>query len=360
MKKSGGSRLLGLDVARALAIFGMVVVNFKIVMVASNSGSALMSMLPRLFEGRASATFVILAGVGLALLSRRARESADPAAIQKARMRILKRALFLFVVGLLYYPIYVGDILHFYGVYLALVAFVFTARDRHLWWIAGLAALGFVVLILTLDYEASWNWETLEYADPWTPRGLVRRIFFNGLHPVVPWFSFVAFGLWLGRRPMSDRGWRRRALAVSVPLAIGTELLSKAAIRLASPEGPSEVATALLATAPMPPMPQYLLAAGATGVAVIVLCVELTERCRAHVLCRALVAAGQLSLTLYVAHVLVGMTTLDALGRLENQSPAFSLACSVLFWLLGIGFALVWRRRFHRGPLEGLMRRVTG
>lgn len=365
MTNISSTRLLGLDIARALAILGMIVVNFRIVMVADNVvadnlSPGWLATIPRLFEGRASATFVILAGVGLSLLSRRARESADATAIRDARSRILKRALFLFVVGLLYYPIYPGDILHFYGVYLALAALVFTVRDRHLWLITGLASVGFVVLLLTLDYEAGWNWQTLEYANAWTLHGFVRRIFFNGFHPVLPWFAFVAFGLWLGRQPLTDPRWRRRALVVSASVALATELLSRVAVRLAAPTGPSEVFSALLGTAPMPPMPQYLLAAGATAVSVIMICLGLAAHCGDHFVCRALVAAGQLSLTLYVAHVVLGMTTLHTLGRLEGQMLAFSLVCSLLFWTLGVGFAVVWRRRFRRGPLEGLMRRVTG
>ena len=56
-------RILGYDIARALAIIGMVIVNFKIVMGADEHGPHWLLSFASLFEGRAAATFVVLAGV---------------------------------------------------------------------------------------------------------------------------------------------------------------------------------------------------------------------------------------------------------------------------------------------------------
>ena len=58
-------RLAGLDIARALAVFGMVVVNFKIVLGAAQAGPSWLVSVTDLLDGRAAATFVLLAGVGL-------------------------------------------------------------------------------------------------------------------------------------------------------------------------------------------------------------------------------------------------------------------------------------------------------
>jgi len=65
-------RIVGYDLARAIAIFGMVVVNFKIVMGAGQNGPAWLVSSVGLLNGRAAATFVVLAGVGLWLRLRRA------------------------------------------------------------------------------------------------------------------------------------------------------------------------------------------------------------------------------------------------------------------------------------------------
>jgi len=61
-------RIEGYDLARALAILGMVVVHFALVMSserADEGGWA--SKLIQLLDGRAAATFMVLAGVGITL-----------------------------------------------------------------------------------------------------------------------------------------------------------------------------------------------------------------------------------------------------------------------------------------------------
>jgi hypothetical protein len=67
-------RVTGFDLALALAIFGMVIVNFKIAMNAETGNTLLMNFAGA-FDGRASALFVILAGVGVTLMTNKARLS---------------------------------------------------------------------------------------------------------------------------------------------------------------------------------------------------------------------------------------------------------------------------------------------
>ena len=125
------SRQVGFDVARALAVIGMVIVNFKVVLGADKQGADWLVWLVGLLDGRAAATFVILAGVGISLLSRRARKNNDPLALAEKRKTLLKRALFLFCFGLIYAPVWPADILHFYGIYLLLGAVLINASDRN-------------------------------------------------------------------------------------------------------------------------------------------------------------------------------------------------------------------------------------
>lgn len=51
-------RIIGLDIARAFAIIGMVIVNFKITMGAEEGGPRWLRTFAALFDGRAAATFV--------------------------------------------------------------------------------------------------------------------------------------------------------------------------------------------------------------------------------------------------------------------------------------------------------------
>ena len=88
-------RIIGFDIAQALAVFGIVVVNFKTVMVtASNKPTWLKSVLS-LLDGRAAATFVVLAGAGISLQSQKARASGDADQLVQVRAVLHKRAAFL-------------------------------------------------------------------------------------------------------------------------------------------------------------------------------------------------------------------------------------------------------------------------
>lgn len=355
-------RTVGFDVARALAVFGMVVVNFKLVMGAADSGPAWLAAVIGLLDGRAAATFVVLAGVGVSLMSKRSRESGDAAALRSVRSALLRRALFLFVVGLLYLQVWPADILHFYGVYLAFAAFLLATPSRRLIALAACAAALFVVLIFALDYERGWNFATLEYSGVFTPRGMMRHLFFNGFHPALPWIGFLLVGMVLGRARLDEARVRRLVLAGGVLVALGAELLSQALIAQLSRGADAKTRAAveaLFGTAPMPPMPLYLLAAGGTACAVIVLALEVVNRWPEARWLAPLVATGQMALTLYVAHVVVGMGTLEAVGRLEDQSLSFVLAAVAAFCGASVLFAHLWLQRFDRGPVEAVMRRVT-
>ena len=61
-------RIIGIDVARSLAIIGMIIINFK--MVFGSEGAGWVKGFAGLFEGKAAATFVVLAGMGIALMTK--------------------------------------------------------------------------------------------------------------------------------------------------------------------------------------------------------------------------------------------------------------------------------------------------
>ena len=84
------SRIIGIDVARALSIVGMVVVNFKVVF--GEEGKNFIKLLASVFDGKASATFVVLAGVGIALGTNSAIRNNDLSRLRMAQIKITKRA----------------------------------------------------------------------------------------------------------------------------------------------------------------------------------------------------------------------------------------------------------------------------
>lgn len=343
------SRLQGLDLARYLAFVGMVIVNFSIAM-GAEGGTGLASLLTGALEGRAAATFVVLAGLGLGLSA--ARNTSRTA------FTTLKRALFLLVIGLLNMLVFDADILHYYAFYFFFGSLMLPLSNRALVGSILLLNLAAVVMVLTLNYDAGWNWESFTYTGFWTPEGFVRNLFFNGWHPVIPWLGFLLFGVVLARLPLAERATQRK-LALFGGLALGAaSLLSTALTGWLAPYDPT--LEALLTTSPVPPMPLYTLAGLGAASLVIGLCLMAQEPlARAGVLA-IITPAGRQTLTLYIAHILVGMGTLEALGMLGNQTPAAALTASLLFCAAATLYAILWAKVFKRGPIEALMRALAG
>lgn len=67
-----------------------------------------------------------------------------------------------------------------------------------------------------------------------------------------------------------------------------------------------------------------------------------------------------MTLTLYVAHILLGMGALEAMGVLDSTTglPAVVIA-ALAFVVAATALAAWWSARYPRGPLEAVMHRVV-
>ncbi len=353
-------RIAGFDLARALAIFGMIIVNFKVVMHPDQSKASWWISVFTHLDGRASALFVILAGVGIGLMTKTARLAGDQVALQRQRRSLLKRAAFLFCFGLLYIWIWPADILHYYGLYIALAAVLLNASSRFLYMLALAFCLIFVALFFSLNYGQNWNWDLLHYSGFWTVPGFLLNLFFNGFHPFFPWAGFLLVGMAIGRLDMHDSGVRLRLLMTGVTAMLLAQLLAWAMFYLLGlSEQTANLRYLFSKTEPMPPLPVYMLSAGGSACIVIVLSIYLAEKFAETLALHVLEHTGQLALSIYLAHVLLGMTALEELGYLEGQALSTVLAAALGFFLVMAVFAHLWRRRFRHGPLEWLLRRVS-
>jgi len=342
-------RLEGLDVARYFALVGMVVVNFKIVMGVQADGSFLYTLTSAI-EGRAAATFVVLAGIGLGLASVKG--------VAQTISVTLKRALFLLAIGLLNMLIFPADILHYYAFYFLFGVLLLPFGNRVLIGVMVALNLAFVALILTLDFEARWNWVDLTYSDFWTPTGFVRNLFFNGWHPVIPWLGFLVFGIVLSRLALTERSVQIRLVAFGVlafAVAEGLSLWLSGVFAAIDPE-----LVDLATTQPIPPMPLYTMAGLGAASVVVGVCLMGAGWCERWGILRIITPAGRQTLTLYIAHIVIGMGTLEALGMIGGQTVAQAVWASVLFCAAATVYALVWARWFKRGPIEEGMRRLAG
>lgn len=355
------NRLIGIDIARALAVIGMIIVNFKVVF--GGEGTVWVKTFASIFEGKAAATFVVLAGVGIALITKKAIESNDVEKLKTAKRRIIKRALLLFFIGISYITIWPADILHFYGVYMLFVLLLLKSKERFVLLSGFVLIMMYPLLMMIWNYETGWNFDTLNYQDFWTINGFVRNLFFNGFHPVIPWAAFMVFGYWLGKQDLQNTKFVKKLFVFSSVAFIFIQIISLLLINLLS-DGSQQATkelTEILGTSPMPPLPIYMFNGVAIAFTIISACILMGKKYENNKIIDALNKTGQLALTFYVAHVVIGMGIFDVInpGKLGQYSVDFSVGYALVFSLLCILFAVFWLKYKKSGPLEWVFRKLT-
>ena len=352
-------RIAGYDFARGIAVFGMFLMNFKIVMQNPQEPvSGFWALLLQGWEGRFGALFIILAGIGVSLMTRRARVHQDVDLLKKNRRTLLLRAGFLFVLGCLFIPFWEADILHFYGIYIVLAVLVVRSSEK---WLTGLMTAFtslFVLLFLLFDWEAGWNWFHLTYEDFWTVHGFLRNTFFNGYHPLFPWFAFFLFGMLIGRRDLTDKKCRKRYLLIGGLLLGLCEAISYGIVPFITTTEFAELGL-FFNTLSFPPFPLFMVSACCSSLILIILCIIITEN-QPSSLTKPFIYTGQMVLTHYIAHVVIAMGFLEAIGRLYNQPLAFAVKFSCVYFVISVIFSVLWQERFKKGPLETVMRKISG
>jgi len=334
-------RLEGLDFARFFAFAGMVYVNFHIV-TGAGSGAFWVEEFLLALEGKAAATFVVLAGIGFGLAYKSKSDSFNKT--------MFKRALFLLVIGLINMLIFPADIIHYYAIYFIFALLLIRFSTKILTIVALLMPLVFLVLVFVIDYETSWNWKTLDYADFWTLNGFVRNLFYNGFHPVIPWLSFLLLGIIISRFDLHSKLLHKKMMIAGFAMLVAAYSISALF---------SGIDAELFSLSPMPPLPNYMLAG--TGAAMLVIGVSLfIFNGRKNLLLAPLTITGRQALTLYIAHIIIGMGTLDGLGLLGGQSAEEAIYFASLFIIASIIYAMIWARFFKAGPFEWLLRRLAG
>jgi len=380
VRPAGTGRLTGIDVARALALFGMMATH---VLSGAASEQGVGEAVHQVVGGRAAALFAVLAGTGLALAGGGHRP--DPLRISRLRRTTAVRAVCLLgiglTLGLLDTP--VAIILAYYGLlFLCAIAFLGLGFRA-----AATGAAGCAVLAPVLSYwlrgglgleerpGSNLSWSSLG-----DPVQVGRHLLLTGYYPVLTWTAYLFAGLALGRLALRDGRVCAAVAATGAGLAAGAWLLSVWAVRAAG--GFDHLVTSDLlsrythdgrtpndsfyCTGPVND-PWWLLVRVAhsgsitdlvhtigTSLLVIgltLLCVRALQRSAARVGVRMLAAAGSMTLTLYCLHaVAVGFNAGAGSGLIVPAWPYL-----VLNVVGAVILALLWGAPERRGPIEELI-----
>ncbi len=361
-------RLIGPDVTRALALIGVVIMNYHGYLNGVGAAAASDATLPQrwfdpwtgVLATRFAATFVLVAGVGVTLLTKRSRTSGDRAAVRDDRWRLVRRGLLLYTFGLVLDWIWPGTILFFYGAFFVMAALLFTLRSRWLVLIGAASAIGAAIIqwqVVTRDSDGRpLTWLTSpDTLSTRSPRGLLLDTFVNGTHPLLPWMTFLCAGMVLGRHLGQVRLGLLAAVGASTTAV--TYLVNHI---VTDGRADDSVWITLWSTRPFDRGLVYTAGTLGSALAAYAVVTSAAERWRASTPMRVLQSAGEMTLSIYVAHVLVFRAIVDRAQMVGSTGLDTSLVFALTFWVLALVIAAWWRRFVGLGPLERVYRRFGG
>lgn len=356
-------RIMGLDIARALAVLGMVGAHIggvgdQFVLGEPATWSAAVN-------GNPSVLFAVLAGVSVAILTGRSA-GPDIDRMLQLRLSLVGRGGAIFVIGLLLELLNtpIGIILALYGLlYIALIPFLRWPSWR-LFAAAGVLAIVMPALL------------ALVFALTLGPDGQAVGFVLYGLYPITVWLTLALAGLGVGRLDLARADTQLRVLGVATvvsaagyligalggdsagdvePVAGGFSGWGSAwddyAQAFASMAPWESVRAAFFSVEPHSGGTAEILASGGLALVVIALCLLLSRPLRWPLL--PVAALGSMPLTAYTGHV-VSVFLIAGPGGFIADGAAWAATTVVL--ILG---ATLWSMLFGRGPLERLVGRVA-
>jgi uncharacterized membrane protein len=363
---SGTGRILGVDAARGVALVGMFATHVLPLRDERTDAPTLTGLLA---DGRASALFAVLAGVGIALSTGGPRRPPDARSHRGAAAGLLVRGVLVGLLGLVLAGLGspVAVILAYYGLLFAVATPLLRLPPAVLAAGAVLACALTPVLSAVLRAGGPGGpGRQLGLGALADPARLFTTLAVTGYYPVLTWSTYLLAGLAVGRLDL------RRA-RVAVGLLVGGAVLAVAAsgasALLLGPGGgaavlgprleqhrygttPTDSWWWLAVDAPHSGAPLDLATTTGTALAVLGLMLLLARRARPLVWVPA--AVGAVPLTLYTAHV-VALAVEPGSGEGDPADLRLWLGHVLVAVVVGVAFAAARRR----GPLESVVSRVS-
>ncbi len=340
---NGSARLHGIDLARALAVIGMLAAH--LLTIEESLELARPETWVDLVNGRSSILFAVLAGVSLALVTGGTRPRTG-IPLRIARRRIAVRAALLWVIGvgliLTGVPVYV--ILPAYAI-LFLVALPLLRLPVRALWVSAVA----VLLVMP------WFLPALEAATFWdTDLGYVVFLISGWAYPFPLWIGFVLLGLAIGRSDLRSV-WTQGVLlggGVAAAVAAGMAAIVIRATGAVLPG--SDLEPVWSAEAHSGGLIEVIGSAG-TAVAVLGACLLLC-RTRATWVLTPLRAVGAMPLTAYAGQIVVWAIAAGVAFGDTTDLWSFRELQPFGWFVLGVVvFCFAWGSLLGQGPLERLL-----
>ena len=363
------SRISSLDVTRAIALIGVVMMNYHAYLNKDKAfypphpsfAERIFNPLSGILTTRFAATFVLVAGMSIALLVQSAMQSGNADLIRSAQMKLARRGLFLYALGAAVQWIWPGTILFYYGAFLLISAVICTWSNR------SLIAVSVASIAVSTGLSAWRGYQFFEgnftqwlSPAPNTPRNLLIRTFVDYTHPVFPWITFICAGIILGRNLERLTQFRTRIMLWSGVVLFATFLIRT----FVMPSSLSTQSDYVLQRALSTNNHNHSVLHVTSTLAVALLafcCISFVTDSR--VSSRAvtfLARTGQMTLSIYLAHVLVFNLVVNWLNWVRPTGLDTALVLSLAFYILAVPVSSLWSRKYGIGPCERVYRAFGG
>jgi hypothetical protein len=378
---SSSRRALGVDVARALALIGMITAH--VFPLENDDGSITLAF--GIAGGRSAALFAVLAGVSIAFVEKRSRGELYGRTLTADRAALAVRGLLILLVGLLlgHLATPIETIIPYFGILFLLAIPLYARSSRVLIITAALCAvLGPVLRHLLnghIPEESVLGADYTLVTAAQQPVPFFLDMLVTGHYPAILWMVYLCVGIVIGRQVLTSRKLALRLLGWGAALAIAAWGLSKILLgpaggfqRLieATPTltgeqiaqaltiGPDTLDTVLMpnttwwwltAVSPYSETPFTVLHNLGSALAVLGLTLLVTHR--GGKVFSPFAAIGAMTLTLYSAHCIILL-----LEILDEGRPVASLWIQIIAFML---FALMWRASMGKGPLEAIISQAS-
>lgn len=319
-------RIVAVDAARGLAILGMFIAHTY----------------PRvgdeelLVDGRSSVLFATLAGISLGILTGGTRSETSRRGQARRGVAIRALALFVLGIGLTLLPSNIAVILDYYGImFLLMIPALYLPR----------AALAIAAAVITVVAPLAAEWVSIAFAaDGWT--SVVSQYLLTGTYPALVWLPFLLVGLLCCRSDLTRATTQYRMIIGGVAAMVLGYGIAEAVPGVTAAAHSGSTAE--------------IVGSGGFAIALIGILLWL-ERFRAsRIALHPLAAAGSMPLTIYTLQVLLlaALVAFTGTATWLPDYPGFLLMFILIIASLLFGEA--WRTFLGAGPLERMLRRMSG
>ena len=363
------SRIPSLDVTRAIALVGVVMMNYHAYLNTDKAffpprpsfAERVFNPLSGILTTRFAATFVLVAGMSIALLVQSAMQSGNVELIRSAQMKLARRGLFLYAIGAAVQWVWPGTILFYYGAFLLISAVICTWSNR------SLVAVSVASIAVSTGLSAWRGYQFFQgnftqwlSPTPNTPRNLLIRTFFDYTHPVFPWITFICAGIILGRNLEHLAQLRTRIMLWSGVALFATFLIRTFVMPDSITSQWDYVLQRALSTNNHDH--SFLHVTSTLAIALLAFCSIslLTDSRPTSRVVEFLARTGQMTLSIYLAHVLVFNLVVHWLNWVRPTGLDTALVLSLSFYVVAVPVSSMLKRRYGIGPCERVYRAFGG